>query len=69
MPCFPTKGKKYPSKSPANTCLSHKQPLATHQIPSFSTIPENWIPVPLDPGEITGHNYPHILNIHLRYVN
>lgn len=25
--------------------------------------------LPLDPGEITGHNYPHILNIHLRYVN
>ena len=22
--------------------------------------------LPLDPGEITGHNYPHILNIHLR---
>ena len=22
-----------------------------------------------DPGEITGLNYPHILNIHLRYVN
>ena len=25
--------------------------------------------LPLDPGKITGHNYPHILNIHLRYVN
>lgn len=42
---FSHKRQKYPSKSPANTCLSHKQPLATHQIPSFSTIPENWIPV------------------------
>ena len=56
----------------ADLKLVYKADTEDLALTALEDLEEKWgknILLPLDLGEITGHNYPLILNIHLRYVN